>query len=41
MTKQSFAEFIHNAIGHPLLAIANALHLYRLGSYIHDKLFKF
>jgi len=34
-------EFLHNAIGHPLLAICNAVGAYRLGTFIHDKVFKF
>lgn len=39
--KQSFAELLHNLVAHPLLAICNALHLYKLGSWIHDDIFKF
>lgn len=39
--KQSFAELIHNLIGHPLLAICNAFGCYRLGTFIHDKIFRF
>lgn len=34
-------EFIHNTIGHPLLAICNAVGAYRLGTFIHDRIFKF
>ncbi|MDB5149206.1 MAG: hypothetical protein JWQ57_3226 [Mucilaginibacter sp.] len=40
-SKQSFAEFLHNAVGHPLLAICNAVRLYRLGTFIHDRIFRF
>lgn len=41
MEKQSFREFLHNAVGHPLLAVCNMIGAYTLGTWIHDKLFKF